>query len=297
MTAYNSDRYISEAIKSILLQTFSNFEFIIIDDGSIDGTKERILSISDPRIRFFGIDHVGRSAALNYAVKQTTAPFVAFMDADDISMPDRLEKQYLAFQRYPHISVVSNWFEVIDEHGNKIKVVRMLPEFHQDIENGMTIHCSMCFSSSMIRRDILRQAGDFNEQFQIQSVEDYDIYLRLLPIATFYNIQEVLLQYRVRKDSLVATRTREQKLSRLQLANNYLHGQLQRARSKQEQCNIYLRYGLSEYYHGSMWAARYWFLRAMPMYWTTWKFWRYLVPTFLGNTMFGLYRKIFIGRF
>ena len=93
MTTYNCAPYINQAIKSILNQSYEDFEFLIIDDGSTDDTEKIINQFKDPRIRFIKREHFGRSAALNYGLKNASFDIIALMDADDISHPKRLEIQ------------------------------------------------------------------------------------------------------------------------------------------------------------------------------------------------------------
>ena len=290
MTAYNCVQYIEEAIQSILKQTFRDFEFIIIDDGSTDRTKERIIEFKDPRIKFYSLDHVGRARALNFAVGKAQSPYIAFMDADDISMPERIEKQYNFLQQNQNIGIVSNWYQLIDTSGKQLNIFRKLPECHAQIENEMTIHCSMCFPAAMTSRKLLNQIGGFNAD--LQSAVDYDLFLRLLPITKLYNIQEMLFQHRILSSSISASRSNEQRYYTLKLANNYLKNCLEQSHSIGEKRKIYFRLGLTEYYHGTMHTARRWFICAIPSQWTQWQIWRYFIATFLGDRFFVLFRKL-----
>lgn len=106
MPAYNAEQYISEAIESILNQTYSNFEFIIIDDGSTDRTVEMVQSYSDPRIRFVQNEHnLGVAATLNRGLKLATGEYIARMDADDIALRERFGKQVSFLDMHPEIAV------------------------------------------------------------------------------------------------------------------------------------------------------------------------------------------------
>jgi glycosyltransferase involved in cell wall biosynthesis len=290
MTSYNSEHYVEEAVRSILKQTLQDYEFIIVDDGSTDHTRERIAAITDSRIRLFFLGHIGRAHALNYAVEKAQSPFIAFMDADDIAMPKRLEKQFQVFQQHPEMGVVSNWYEYIDSHGTSFKKAKQMPEFHDDIENAMTVHCSACFGSTMIRRKLFIQIGGFNKQ--LHCAEDYDFFLRLLPITKFYNIQESLLQYRIHVSSRSISRRTAERANTLRLANEYLTYRLEQAPSVGERRKILFRIGVNEYYHGTMRSARSWFLKVLPKCWSQWKLWRYFLPSLLGDSLFRIYRSI-----
>src|SRR5208283_1738877 len=132
MTVYNGEKFLEEAVRSILDQTLDDFEFIIVDDGSTDRSVELIKKHTDRRIRLFPLAHVGRAAALNYAIAQTTAPFIAIMDADDIAYPYRLQMQYDAIVHDQTIDVVSSSYQMVDEKGNLIRE-KHLPPSHEAI--------------------------------------------------------------------------------------------------------------------------------------------------------------------
>jgi glycosyltransferase involved in cell wall biosynthesis len=268
----------------------SDFEFIIVNDGSTDRTKEIIATFGDPRIQFYSLDHIGRARALNYAVEKAQSPYIAFMDADDISVQERIEKQYHYLQQNPEIGLVSGWYALIDSSGMEMNILRKLPAIHEEIEYEMTSHCSMCFPATTMRRKLLNQIDGLNAD--LQSAVDYDLFLRLLSITKLYNIQEILLQHRILSSSISASRSIEQRYHTLKLANNYLNNCLAQSRSTDEKRKIYFRLGLTEYYHGTMPNARRWFVCAIPSLWTQLKVWRYLIATFLGDRFFVLFRKL-----
>ena len=115
MPAYNAGKYIGSAIESILVQSFSNFEFIIINDGSTDTTSEIIQSYSDPRIRVCNQQNLGIAKALNKGLSIASAELIARFDADDIALPHRLENQFRAFQEDRHLMVAGSSVIYIDE--------------------------------------------------------------------------------------------------------------------------------------------------------------------------------------
>jgi glycosyltransferase involved in cell wall biosynthesis len=288
MTAYNCENYIGLAISSTLNQTFKDFEFIIVDDGSTDRTKEIIAAFDDPRITIYSLDHIGRARALNYAVRKAQSPYIAFMDADDISVPERIEKQYIYLHQNPQVGIVSSWFQLIDYEGGKLNVIRKLPEHHTQIEYQMTVHCSMCFGCSMIRSKLIQQAGEFNNQ--LGSAIDYDLFVRLLPLTEFHNLQHTLFYCRIHSSALTSSRNKEQLSNTFIIAKQYLEILLKRA-SSQEAYKIYFRLGVNEYYRGTIHAARQYFLSALPELWREWSLWRYFLPMFLGDTIISRYRK------
>lgn len=289
MTSYNCDAYISAAIKSILVQTYQEFNFIVIDDGSTDGTNDRIREFKDPRIKYFPCKHAGRAHALNYALALSGNPYIAFMDADDCAVPDRLRIQYEFLQKHPEIDCVSGWFDLIDEQGNNKGVIRKLPEDHGSIQDEITIHCSMCFPATMMRREALKKVDNFD--MNLQSAVDYDFFLNLIPTATFYNVQKVLLHHRIHSTAISSNRTAEQMENTRRLSQAYLLHQLDQTTAIKEQYAIYFTLGLTEYYNGSMQSARSWFMKSFPGLCTQYRFWRYFIPSFLGKSVITLYRK------
>jgi glycosyltransferase involved in cell wall biosynthesis len=107
--AYNAERTILETIASVQQQTFSDFELIVINDGSTDGTLEQLNTVKDPRLKVFSYENGGISVARNRGIAQATGEFIAFLDADDLWTPDKLELQLAALQQHPEVGVAYSW--------------------------------------------------------------------------------------------------------------------------------------------------------------------------------------------
>lgn len=289
MTVYNAERYIVEAIRSILDQTMSDFEFIIVNDGSTDRTKEIIATFDDPRIQFYSLDHIGRARALNYAVGKAQSPYIAFMDADDISVQERIEKQYHYLQQNPEIGLVSGWFALIDSSGMEMNILRKLPAVHEEIEYEMTSHCSMCFPAAMMRRTLIIRVDGFNEQ--LNSAIDYDLFIRILPLSKISNLQELLFYHRIHHSRITSRQHSEQLANTFNIAKSYLERLIMQSTSQYEKNKLFIRFGINEYYRGSMTNARHYFLSALPECWKEWLLWRYLLPSFIGDKIIMRYRK------
>src|SRR5437868_2907435 len=121
MTVYNSEEYLREAIESILGQTFTDFEFIIIDDGSTDRSADIVNSYSDTRIRFLSnSSNLGLVASLNEGIERARGEYIARMDCDDVSLPERLAKQVTFMDSRPELAASGTWAKEIDEEGNVI---------------------------------------------------------------------------------------------------------------------------------------------------------------------------------
>ncbi|RLD62661.1 MAG: hypothetical protein DRI95_12785 [Bacteroidetes bacterium] len=194
LTTYNAVNYLSDAIGSILNQTFKNFELVIVDDGSTDSTELLVKKINDPRINYIRIPHMGRSKALNYGMQNCNYDWIALMDADDISHPKRLEKQIEIIKKRHLVDWISNWHATFIE---KLIDTIKLPEDSMEIRENLILSNSICFASSVFRKRIVLDAGGFEGSV----FEDYNLLLKIKDKCNFYNIQEVLYFNRKRKNS------------------------------------------------------------------------------------------------
>jgi glycosyltransferase involved in cell wall biosynthesis len=290
MTVYNCENYIGLAISSILTQTFKDFEFIIVDDGSTDRTKELITAFDDPRIQFYSISHIGRARALNYAIGKAQSPYIAFMDADDISVPERLAVQVTYLGKHSEIGAVSGWYQTIDASGNNQDSIHRLPSQHAEIEREMTKHCSLSFPALLVRKAVLDIVGIFNEG--LQSAIDYEYFLRLLPVTNVANIPALLLYHRRHRNSITTIQLRDQQRNTHELAERYLLNKLNTMSTGAGKNSVFILLGINEYYYGSMQNVRRWFSEAGAGAWNTKSFWRYYFPSLLGDTFFRIYRNI-----
>ena len=210
MTAYNSERYLSFAIESILTQTFRDFEFIIVNDGSTDSSLEIIqrFQTQDPRIRIIDQTNQGITKSLNNAINLVQGKYIARMDADDISMPTRLEKQYQFMETHPEIAVCGSRALIIDEDGDAIRNDRVVCT-HENIEKRHLLgKCSLKHPSVIIRTDILRKVNGYNED--LPYAQDFDLWLRIGEIGKLENLREPLIKYRRCSDSISSRKKREQ---------------------------------------------------------------------------------------
>ncbi|MEE4454488.1 glycosyltransferase [Novosphingobium resinovorum] len=198
MSVYNGDRFLASAIESVLAQDFVDFEFLILDDGSSDGSAAIIRDYArrDPRIRARLRENRGLVASLNELIEMARAPIVARMDADDICRPDRFGKQFAFLQTHPDYGVVGSWSEDIGEAGEQlVRSGADHPETHEQllaaIEAGGQL---ICHPAVMYRRDVVRSVGSYHAAFR--HCEDLDLWLRLSSITRLGNIPERLLRYR-----------------------------------------------------------------------------------------------------
>lgn len=203
MSAYNSERYVREAVESILNQTFGDFELILIDDGSKDSSPQILTELADrdARIRFISRLNKGLTKTLNEALSLARAPLIARMDADDVSMPDRFEKQVEYLESHPECVCVGSRVELIDPLGSVFRTSDH-KLMHEEIDAGLMkgVGWSIVHPVAMIRRDALEKVGGYREQFETS--QDLDLFLRLAEVGRLANLPDVLLQYRQHFESV-----------------------------------------------------------------------------------------------
>jgi glycosyltransferase involved in cell wall biosynthesis len=197
MSAYNAADYLRESIDSILAQTFGDWEFIIIDDGSTDETLAilRQYESREKRFRIISRPNTGLTKALNEAVAAARGEFIARMDADDISLPQRFEKQIAYLRASPDCVLLGAQIELIDPLGLKIALDHRKLN-HDEIEaellagkGGSVVH-----PACMMRADAVRKIGGYREHYN--NSEDLDLFLRLAEVGRIANLPDVLLKYR-----------------------------------------------------------------------------------------------------
>lgn len=202
MPVYNGEKYLRPAIESILQQTESDFEFIIIDDGSTDSTENIIKSFSDSRIRYIRTNHSGIVIALNTGISKSSGLYVARMDADDISLPRRFEIQCQYLDQYKDIAICGTWADLINERGEVVSEMNFPPK--EIGVKDLFLHNPFIHSSVMIRRDVLISVGLYKKSFR--HAEDYELWSRLLASHNGVNISEKLLQYRKHENQITVTK-------------------------------------------------------------------------------------------
>lgn len=196
MPVYNGERFLAEAIESILGQTFADFEFVIVDDGSTD-TSPAILAdyaSRDPRIRVVTQANAGIVAALNRGLAECRTALVARMDADDVSLPTRLERQVAFLATRPMVAVVGTAVQRISETGAAGPEVRH-PAAWQAIARGLRHGNCLAHPSVMMRRDAVMEVGGYREF--LRHAEDYDLWTRVAERQELANLPDCLLRYRV----------------------------------------------------------------------------------------------------
>jgi len=195
LSVYNGESYISESMESILNQTFRDFELIVINDGSTDRTSEIIKSYSDPRIiNLENEKNIGIARSSNKGLRIARGRYIAIMDADDISLPERFQKQFKFLENNPDIGVCGTWIKVIDKNGTWMKNI-CYPTSSEVISCSLLFYDCFANPTTMFRKKIIEELGEYDPGFI--AAMDYDLWTRTIGYYKFSNIPEFLLKYRM----------------------------------------------------------------------------------------------------
>lgn len=200
MPAYNAGKYIAEAIRSVLQQSFTDFELLIVDDGSSDNTLSVIRSFSDPRIRWLRQDNKGIAPALNAGLKEARGIYIARFDADDICMPSRLARQVVFLDGHPTCLVTGSDAEYISENGEHLFNFSCKGHTNREIKDNLYQHCPFIHSAVMYRKEVILRIGGY--PVHAHNFEDYLLWVRLLKQGKCYNIPEPLIKVRINPASV-----------------------------------------------------------------------------------------------
>lgn len=246
MPVYNGEKFLEESILSILNQTFKDFEFLLIDDGSVDQSMEIIRKFNDNRIRIIqNKTNQGLALVRNIGLKEAKGEYIAWLDCDDISLPTRLEKQVRFLDNKPQIGLCGTWIQLIGLEDKK--------ELHYPVDPEI-LRCSMLFydpvatSSIMVRRSNLKQFQlDFNPSFP--PAEDYDFWERFSSYYKISNIPEVLTLYRIHKNQASTVLSDNQKYAVWEIQKRQLS--LLKIVPNDEEKMIHLQIGIEWFYSGT----------------------------------------------
>lgn len=194
MSVFNGSDYLPVAVESILNQSFTDFEFLIIDDGSSEPVIDDILSYGDDRIRTIRQENMGLTKSLNTGISLARGEYVARMDADDISLPDRLKNQFKVISRSKRLDLVGTFFEIIDEKGNLVQKKELIIDpvyrlwrlqFHNNYGHG----------SMMFRKSSIIKVGMYDSRLRF--AQDFDLWSRISKKDNTHIIPEFLYRYRM----------------------------------------------------------------------------------------------------
>jgi glycosyltransferase involved in cell wall biosynthesis len=227
--AYNAQRYLAEMLDSYLAQTFGDFELVVVDDGSTDATGEILRSYAqkDSRLKVVSIQHAGIVGAANAGLQAARAELIARADADDIAMPNRLQKQFDFMRERPEVVAVGSRMILIEPYGSPLFTTEHVLD-HESIDAGLMRGGGwmMPQPAAMIRREPTLRVGAYRKEYEWS--EDLDLFLRLAEVGRLANIAEPLVKYRIHPNSSNHTKREiQQQLKRKLVAEAYARRGLQ----------------------------------------------------------------------
>lgn len=238
MPCYNAERFISLSIQSLLKQSFTDFELIIINDGSTDGSYKEIKRFTDSRIRYCHLEeNKGNCFARNKGIELSTGKYISMLDADDIAKPDCLLTQFQYLEDNPKIGGVGGLSEIIDENGKVIGFDNR-PLKYNHLKLFLIKDNAVTLSTIMLRRHLLKKHTIlFNENYKYAG--DYEFVVRAMKLFRVVNLNTRLIQYRRHSSQISSFKRQEQ----IEFANRIRKEQLEMftADYTQEECTIHLK--------------------------------------------------------
>ena len=209
MSVFNGERFLREAVDSILAQTFGDFEFIIVNDGSTDGTTAILDSyaINDARVRVFHQENRGAGESWNRGCNSARGKYIARMDADDIALNDRLRRQIDFLEKHDPVGVLGGATDFIDASGKSLWKSTPLLEDHQ-IRSRLPSECVFCHPTIAMRKGAFIAAGGYRKAFA--DAADYDLWLRMAGHCQMANLAEIVLKYRIHSGQVSCYKLRQQ---------------------------------------------------------------------------------------
>ena len=191
--AYNAMNYLPETVESVLRQTFTDFEVLIVDDGSSDHIKQWASGLVDPRVKLISQENQGLPGARNTGIAQTQGEYIAFLDADDLWEATKLEKQVRCLEDNPAVGLVHTWMVLVDEQGKSTG--RVMPSNAEgDVWKQLVEKNVIGCPSVIVRRSCFETVGVFDRS--LRSLEDWDMWIRIATRYPFAVIKEPLAYYR-----------------------------------------------------------------------------------------------------
>jgi glycosyltransferase involved in cell wall biosynthesis len=200
MPAYNVERYIGDAIDSVLRQTFSEFELLIVNDGSADRTEEIIRGFTDPRIVLINQKNQGVSAALNTGLKYARGEYIARFDADDVCYPDRLRLQLEFMEKNPDYVLIGSDADYMDREGGYLYRYRNIGHSYEEILSRMETYCPFVHSTVFYLRDMVLGLGGYNPR--AHTFEDWLLWIQLIKKGKCLNFEIPLISVRLNPESV-----------------------------------------------------------------------------------------------
>jgi glycosyltransferase involved in cell wall biosynthesis len=266
---YNSGVFIGEAIQSVLRQTCTDYDIIVIDDGSTDNTRG-IIENNFPQVRYFYIQNQGAASARNYGIRRARGEFIAFLDADDLWLPEKLEKQLKVFNADQEVMLVFTEHRVFDTTGFRnqlfFKKERLMKG---DIVKNIFLYSHVALPTVMVRRQVFQEIGYFEENLIV--AEDDNLWMRIALKFRIHLLDEVLVHVRLTENSLSRTAINlfDEGLKNIGLIENTypdLRKHLGRANIRRKKSVIYNFYGYFFFSKGDYAMAKRYLMQSIIFY-------------------------------
>ncbi len=210
MALYNGEKYVKQAIESILHQTFQDFEILVVDDASTDESFKAVQAIHDERIVLLRNEvNSGPSYSRNRAIREAKGDFLAILDADDVAMPERLEMQYEYMQKHDDVDAVGAYIREVDSEGKPLRAVRF-PISPDELKASFFFRCSIVHSAAFIRRSFFIANNLFYDDSYTSS-QDFEMWSRLIYVGKVATVGDYLVDYRISQGQISTARMEEQR--------------------------------------------------------------------------------------
>jgi glycosyltransferase involved in cell wall biosynthesis len=193
---YNRADLLEQAIRSVLAQTCTDYEIIVVDDGSTDDIQHVVMCVNDARVRYERLPHGGVSKARNHGIRTARGQYIAFLDSDDAFMPDKLQKQLAFFEQHPDVGMIYTGYTSVDED---LKMLREHPAPLYTDYRPMLTSCTIATPTVMVRRDVFERVGMFDETMHL--AEDIDLWCRIFRLYPILPLHQSLTRVRLHKRS------------------------------------------------------------------------------------------------
>ncbi len=210
MSVYNGEEFLKDSILSVLNQIYKDFEFVIIDDASTDNSLEILKNFqkNDSRIKIINNkENLGLTKSLNKAILISSGEYIARLDAGDISLPERIEKQVAFLDNNKDVGLVGSWMYIINTKGETIDEIKY-PTNNKEIKEDLIKYNPLVHSSIMFRRSVAHRVNFYDENYKY--AQDYNFYFKLSPYTKFANLPMSLVKYRKMPNSITSTKNKKQ---------------------------------------------------------------------------------------
>jgi len=255
LPVYNGERYLVESVESVLAQTFTDFELVVVDDGSTDHTAEILAGFRDPRVRVIRFpENRGMVTALNTGIRESQSELIARMDADDICVPQRFERQVEFLDAHPNVGLCGTWTQGFGEESSLMRP----PVTPERIRARLFFGWAMDHPSLLMRRDVLqRHELAYDDRFR--HVEDFDLFIRAAEVTELANVSQILLHTRAHPEEVSVRHRGEQLQTEARLFARQLRMLMPDATPEEEEFHVRLATGALDASHCA--EAGQWLLR------------------------------------